>query len=109
MASENVINLTEANFDQEIANASTPILVDFWATWCGPCKMIAPILDEIANEKGDAVKVAKVDVDQNQGIAARYGVRAIPTLLFIKDGEVKEQVVGMTSKKDLLAKLDALA
>ncbi len=109
MASENVINLTEANFDQEIANASTPILVDFWATWCGPCKMIAPILDEIANEKGDAVKVAKVDVDQNQAIAARYGVRAIPTLLFIKDGEVKEQVVGMTSKKDLLAKLDALA
>ncbi|HWL51919.1 MAG TPA: thioredoxin [Chthoniobacteraceae bacterium] len=109
MASENVINLTEATFDQEIANATTPILVDFWATWCGPCKMIAPILDEIADEKGGAVKVAKVDVDQNGSIAARYGVRAIPTLLFIKNGEVKEQVVGMTSKKDLLAKLDALA
>jgi len=109
MASENVINLTEANFDEEIAKATTPVLVDFWATWCGPCKMIAPILDEIADEKQGAVKVTKVDVDTNQAIAARYNIRAIPTLLFFKGGEVKHQVVGMTSKKDLLAKIDELA
>jgi thioredoxin 1 len=71
--------------------------------------MIAPIIDEIANEKGEAVKVGKVDVDQNQAIAARYGIRAIPTLLFFKNGEVKDQVVGMTSKKDLIAKIEALS
>ena len=109
MASANVINLTEANFETEIANSSVPVLVDFWATWCGPCKMIAPILDEIADEKAGAVKVAKVDVDQNQAISARYAIRAIPTLLFFKNGEVKEQVVGMVSKKDLIAKIDALS
>jgi thioredoxin 1 len=109
MASSNVLTLTEANFDSEIANASTPVLVDFWATWCGPCKMIAPILDEIADEKAGAVKVGKVDVDANPAISARYSIRAIPTLLFFKNGEVKEQLVGMASKKDLLAKLEALA
>jgi len=109
MASENVLNLTEANFDEEIAKATTPVLVDFWATWCGPCKMIAPILDEIADEKAGTVKVVKVDVDNNQAIAARFNIRAIPTLLFFKGGEVKHQVVGMTSKKDLLAKIDELA
>ena len=109
MASANVINLTEANFDAEVANSPVPVLVDFWATWCGPCKMIAPILDEIATEKAGAVKIAKVDVDQNQSISARYGIRAIPTLLFFKNGDVKEQVVGMVSKKDLIAKIDALS
>jgi len=109
MASEHVQNLTDANFDQEVANSSTPVLVDFWATWCGPCKMIAPIIDEIANEKAGAVKVGKVDVDQNQAVSARYGIRAIPTLLIFKGGEVKEQIVGMVSKKDLLAKLDAVS
>jgi len=107
MASEKVINLTDSNFDQEVANSSTPVLVDFWATWCGPCKMIAPIIDEIAEEKGANLKVAKVDVDQNQAVSARYGIRAIPTLLIFKNGEVKEQIVGMVSKKDLLAKVEA--
>lgn len=109
MANPNVIELTEANFDQEIANSSTPILVDFWATWCGPCKMIAPILDEIATEKAGSVKVGKVDVDQNQAISARYGIRAIPTLLIFKNGEVREQIVGAAfGKKDLIAKIEAL-
>ncbi|MEI8234641.1 MAG: thioredoxin [Verrucomicrobiota bacterium] len=110
MSNPNVLQLTEANFDQEVLNAAAPVLVDFWATWCGPCKMIAPIIDEIAAEKGSAVKVAKVDVDENQAISARFGIRAIPTLLLFKNGEVKEQIVGgMVSKRDLLAKLDALS
>ena len=108
MASPNVTNLTETTFDQEVLNSSVPVLVDFWAPWCGPCKMIAPIIDEIADEKGAAAKIAKVDVDQNQSIAARYGVRAIPTLLLFKNGEVKEQIVGMVSKSNLVAKIEAL-
>jgi len=110
MASPNVLTLTEANFDQEVLNASMPVLVDFWATWCGPCKMIAPIIDEVAGEKVGSVKVGKVDVDENQAISARYGIRAIPTLLLFKNGEVKEQIVGgMLSKHDLLGKIEALS
>lgn len=110
MSNSNVLQLAETNFDQEVLHATTPVLVDFWATWCGPCKMIAPIIDEIATEKAGVVKVGKVDVDENQAISARYGIRAIPTLLLFKNGEVKEQIVGgMVSKHDLLAKLAALA
>lgn len=109
MSSTNVTHLTEATFDQEVLNASTPVLVDFWATWCGPCKMIAPILDEIADEKVGVVKVGKVDVDENQSLSARYGIRAIPTLLLFKGGEIRDQIVGgQVSKRDLLAKLEAL-
>lgn len=110
MSHPNVLNLTEANFDHEVLNASTPVLVDFWATWCGPCKMIAPVIDEIAAEKAGAVKICKVDVDENQAISARYGIRAIPTILLFKNGDVKEQIVGGTvSKRDLIAKLEGLA
>jgi len=110
MASPNVLNLTEVNFDQEVLNATAPVLVDFWATWCGPCKMIAPIIDEIATEKAGVFKIAKVDVDENQAISARFGIRAIPTLLLFKNGEVKEQIVGgQVSKNDLISKLEALA
>jgi len=108
MSSPNVVAVNEANFDAEVVNNGTPVLVDFWAEWCGPCKMIAPILDEIANEKGGAVKIAKVNVDENQGLSSKFGIRAIPTLLFFKNGTVQEQIVGMTSKRDLIAKLDAL-
>jgi thioredoxin 1 len=109
MASPNVVTVTDTNFETEVVNAATPVLVDFWADWCGPCKMIAPVLDEIANEQAGAVKIAKVNVDQSPELSARFGVRAIPTLLFFKNGAVREQVVGMTSKRELLAKIDALA
>ena len=103
------LTIDENNFEAEVTKSDKPVLVDFWAEWCGPCKMIAPVLDEIAKEKGDAVKVGKVDVDQNQSLSARYNIRAIPTLLFFKDGQLRDQVTGMTSKKDLLGRIDALA
>ena len=110
MSHPNVLNLTEANFDHEVLNATTPVLVDFWATWCGPCKMIAPIIDEIAAEKSGVAKICKVDVDENQAISARYGIRAIPTLLLFKNGDIKEQIVGgSVTKADLIAKIDGLA
>ena len=103
------MTLTDTNFEDEVTRADRPVLVDFWAEWCGPCRMIAPILDEISQEKGEAVKVGKVNVDENPGLAARFQVRAIPTLLFFKNGEVRDQVVGMTSKAALVSKLDQLA
>ena len=109
MAGANTLTFTDAGWDKEVLNSDAPVLVDFWAEWCGPCKMIAPILEEIANEKAGAVKVAKVNVDENQGLSSKFGIRAIPTLLFFKDGSVREQIVGMTSKRDLIAKLEALA
>jgi thioredoxin 1 len=102
------VTIDEANFEIEVTKSDTPVLVDFWAEWCGPCKMIAPVLDEIAKEKAGAVKVAKINIDDNQSLSFRFNVRAIPTLLFFKDGQVRDQVTGMTSKKDLLGRLEAL-
>jgi len=107
MASANVLTLTAGNFDQEVIKSTLPVLVDFWAEWCGPCKMIAPVLDELANEKVGKLKVGKVNVDDAQDLAGKYGIRSIPTLLIFKGGLVKEQVVGMTGKKDLEKKLAA--
>jgi len=104
-----IVTLTEANFEEEVLRSPTPVLVDFWAEWCGPCKMIAPILDELASEYDGKVKVGKVNIDEQQPIATQYGIRAIPTLLIFKDGEVAEQVVGLHSKRDLKANLDKLA
>jgi thioredoxin 1 len=103
------VTIDEGNFEAEVTQSQKPVLVDFWAEWCGPCKMIAPVLDEIAKEKGDSVKVGKVDIDKNQSLSFKYNVRAIPTLLFFKNGQVVDQVTGMTSKKDLLGRLEALA
>jgi thioredoxin len=109
MENSTVIKLDESNFDRELTQDDKPVVVDFWAEWCGPCKMIAPLLDEIAREKADAVKVAKVNVDENQSLSFKYNIRAIPALLFFKNGQLRDQVTGVTSKKDLLNRLDALA
>jgi thioredoxin 1 len=99
------IELSEANFEQEVLKATTPVLVDFWAVWCGPCKMIAPIVDELAVEYEGKLKFGKVDVDNHQQIAMQYGIRSIPTLLIFKSGKVVEQIVGAAPKKSLLEKL----
>jgi thioredoxin 1 len=109
MDNSSVIKLDESNFDRELKQDDKPVIVDFWAEWCGPCKMIAPLLDEIAREKADAVKVAKVNVDENQSLSLKYNIRAIPALLFFKNGQLRDQVTGVTSKKDLLNRIEALA
>ena len=105
MANEHIVTLSTANFEQEVNKSATPVLVDFWATWCGPCKMIAPLLDELAEEKIGKIKIGKVNVDDNQDLATRFGIRAVPTLLLFQGGQVKETMVGMTGKKDLEKKL----
>ena len=99
---------TDANFDQEVLNADRPVLVDFWAPWCGPCKAIAPVLEDLAREAAGRVTLAKVNVDENHGLAARYGIRSIPTVLFVKDGKVQDQVVGAVPRAKLKEKLAAL-
>lgn len=100
--------LTEANFQAEVLSSSQPVLVDFWATWCGPCKVIAPVVAEIATEYQGRAKVAKLDVDTAPALAQKYGVQAIPTLLFFKDGKVIDQSLGVVSKRELEGKLDQL-
>ena len=108
-ATSPTVTLDESNFEKEVTQSDQTVLVDFWAPWCGPCKMIAPLLDEIATEKAGSVKVAKVNVDENQSLSVKYNVRAIPALLFFKNGQLRDQIVGMTTRKDLLSRLDALA
>ena len=109
MENSTVIRLNESNFDHEVTQNEKAVIVDFWAEWCGPCKMIAPLLDEIAREKAGSLKVAKVNVDENQSLSLKYNIRAIPALLFFKNGQLRDQVTGVASKKDLLNRVDALA
>lgn len=106
--SENIINVSESNFDEVVTSASAPVIVDFWAPWCGPCRTIAPILEEVATEMGDAVVVTKVNVDENQGLAQKFGIRAIPTLLFFKDGQLADTVTGLLPKEELKSKAASL-
>ncbi|MGE0079515.1 MAG: thioredoxin [Bacteroidales bacterium] len=102
------LQVTDSNFDELILNSGKPALVDFWAEWCGPCRMIAPYVEQIAEEYKDKAVVAKVDVDNCPGIAARYGIRNIPTVLFFKDGQQVDKQVGAVPKNNLIAKLEAL-
>lgn len=106
MAASNLLTLTEESFTREVLEASVPVLVDFWAEWCGPCKMIAPVIDELAGDYDGRVKFGKVNVDEQQNLASQFGIRAVPTLLIFKAGSVVEQVVGLRSKRDLKANLD---
>lgn len=99
---------TDANFDTEALQSELPVVVDFWAAWCSPCRLIAPIIEELANEYEGKVKVGKLDVDDNQQVAIRYGVRSIPTVLFLKGGQVKDQIIGAVPKSFFLQKLSKL-
>ncbi|HTY86801.1 MAG TPA: thioredoxin [Candidatus Acidoferrum sp.] len=106
MASPLIIALTGENFAQQVLQSPVPVLVDFWAEWCGPCKMIAPLLDELADEYEGKVKIGKVNIDEQQALAAEYGIRAIPTLLLFNKGQVADQIVGARSKRDFKTSLD---
>ena len=103
------IEINEANFETEVLKSTQPVLADFWAEWCGPCKMLGPVIEEIAAEQDGRVKVVKVNVDNNPQLAARFGVQSIPTLLYFLDGKVIDQTVGVVGKKAILNKLEALA
>ena len=105
--SEKITHASKESFEEDVLKSDRPVLVDYWAEWCGPCKMIAPILEEIADEYGDRVKVVKVNVDENQDTAARYGIRGIPTLMLFKNGDVEATKVGALSKSQLAAFLDS--
>ena len=109
MASNNISTFTAENFSEQVLKSTTPVLVDFWAEWCGPCKAFAPVLDELADEFSGRVKIGKVNVDEQQNLAAEYGIRGIPTLLVMHNGQVVEQIVGAKSKRDLKAALDKVA
>ncbi|UOG92233.1 MAG: thioredoxin TrxA [Candidatus Thiothrix sulfatifontis] len=101
--SNNITYLSDATFEQEVLKSTVPVLVDYWAEWCGPCKMIAPLLDEIASEFDGKLKVAKLNIDENKTVPPRYGIRGIPTLMLFKDGEVSATKVGALSKSQLTA------
>jgi thioredoxin 1 len=107
--SDSALHLTESTFDTEVSKHSGVLMVDFWAEWCAPCRAIAPALDELARDSSGSVGLAKVNVDENPGLAARYGIRSIPTILFVKGGQVVDQVIGAVPKSQLKKKLDALA
>ena len=102
----NALAATDQNFDTEVLQSAVPVLVDFWATWCGPCKAVAPILDELSGEYAGRLKVAKVDVDQNPNVASKYGIRSIPSIYLFKNGQVVEQIIGAVPKNTILKKIE---
>ena len=102
-------SINEANFDEKVIQSSSPALVDFWAEWCGPCKMLTPVLEELSSENQSKINIYKVNVDENQQLAVKYGIRSIPTLLLFKGGEIQEQIVGLKSKSDLQTSIDSMA
>ena len=102
----NIVNLNEANFGAEVLNSSTPVLVDFWAEWCGPCKMLAPMIDELASEYDGRVKIGKVNIDDHQSLASQYGIRAIPTMLIFKNGAIIDRIVGAQPKQAIVNRLN---
>ncbi len=108
MAGAHTKEFTEANFEAEVLNASEPVLVDFWAEWCMPCKALGPTIDELATQYDGKAKVGKVNTDANQSLSAKFGISAIPTVILFKDGEIKEKFVGLRSKQDFAASIDAL-
>jgi thioredoxin 1 len=105
MMSDKVVHIKDAEFDQAVLKSDIPVIVDFWAPWCGPCHMIAPVVEELAGEYEGKVKVSKINVDENPRTAAKYGIRSIPTILFFKEGKVLDQVIGAVSKDELVKKL----
>ena len=107
MSNEGTVQINESNWENEVVNSNIPVLLDFWAEWCGPCRMIAPVLAELAGELSGKIKIAKVNVDENQVLAEKFHIRSIPTLLVLKKGIVQEQIVGAIRKDDLKTKLDA--
>ncbi len=106
MASDAILEITDANFDQEVLKSAQPVMIDFWAVWCGPCRALAPVVDEVAKSYHGKIKVGKMDVDKNTATPQRYGVRGIPTLLIFKDGQVREQIVGYVPKETIEKALD---
>ncbi len=103
-----LVTLTDDNFEEEVLKSDKPVLIDFWATWCGPCRMIAPIVEEMATEYDGKAKIGKLDVDSNQQTSIKYGVRSIPTLLLFKNGELKETIIGAVPKAHLVEKLESV-